>query len=171
MWRICKICKMCKTHFPSPNIFLLFLLHSLSHQNVTKFKVQCPHSISRICLSEEFGLLYTLRALSLPGLYATQLYPRYDMFITKNVQSLSLSSQGVFKISRQISSDWIWWGLQEVRYVKLHVFQIHWVPNLQQGWEKSFTKSHILGVGFASQMFTRLVVKNNGVLYECLCLI
>ena len=53
----------------------------------------------------------------------------------------------------------------------LHVFQIHWVPNLEQGWEKSFTKSHILGVGFASQMFTRLVVKNNGVIYECLCLI
>ena len=40
--------------FPSP----IFLLRSSSrYQNVMKSKVQCPHSISRTCLAQEFGLV------------------------------------------------------------------------------------------------------------------
>ena len=173
MWRMCKICKMCKTHFPSPNIFLLFLLRSLSHQNVAKFKVQCPHSISRIWLSQEFGLLYTLKPLSIPGLYANQLYPRYDMLSISSSLKMFKVCPYHHKVCSKFQGKLAVTESDEdyKRCDILHVFQIHWVPNLEQGWEKSFTKSHILGVGFASQMFTRLVVKNNGVIYECLCLI
>ena len=45
--------------FPSPNIFSLsFSVLYLINQNVIKTKVQCPHSNSRTCLAQEFGLVY-----------------------------------------------------------------------------------------------------------------
>ena len=41
--------------FPSP----IFLLRSSSrYQNVKMSKFQCPHSISRTCLAQEFGLVF-----------------------------------------------------------------------------------------------------------------
>ena len=43
--------------FPSP----IFLLRSSSrYQNVKMSKFQCPHSISRTCLAQEFGLVLDL---------------------------------------------------------------------------------------------------------------
>ena len=48
-----------KKYLSSPNNSLLFLLCSSSH-NVVKPKVHCPHSISRICSAQEFGLVFFL---------------------------------------------------------------------------------------------------------------
>ena len=43
--------------FPSP----IFLLRSSSrYQNVKMSKFQCPHSISRTCLAQEFGLVFNI---------------------------------------------------------------------------------------------------------------
>ena len=60
LWRMCWICRIFrKSFFTSPwniSTFYFSVLHLLN-QNVIKSKVQCPHSISRTCLAQEFGLV------------------------------------------------------------------------------------------------------------------
>ena len=66
--------------FPSP----IFLLRSSSrYQNVKMSKFQCPHSISRTCLAQEFGLVYAFLALFWPlyGLFG----PFLTLFNEKNI--------------------------------------------------------------------------------------
>ena len=47
-----------KQMFSFSKYFLPFLpIIYLMNQNVIKTKVQCPHSISRTCLAQEFGLV------------------------------------------------------------------------------------------------------------------
>ena len=35
------------------------LVPHLTNQNIMKSKIQCPHSISRTCLAQEFGLVFS----------------------------------------------------------------------------------------------------------------
>ena len=64
IWKLCKLCKIyeiCKKNpfFLLHEIFSSFsfsILHRLN-QNAVKSKVRCPHSISRTCLAQEFGLV------------------------------------------------------------------------------------------------------------------
>ena len=78
-----------------------------------------PFNLADLIIPRIWSTLHsetTFNTRSLCKSIVPQVWHVVNKFITKNVQSLSLSSKGVFKISRQISSDWIWWGLQEVRY-------------------------------------------------------
>ena len=75
--------------FPSP----IFLLHSSSrYQNVKMSKFQCPHSISRTCLAQEFGLVQLAALLSFAR----------NMFFSF---SLSLSPQVCLQLRLEIHSS------------------------------------------------------------------
>ena len=97
---------MVKMHNNSFSVFLplnfsssfLSVLH-LTHQNVMKSKVQCLHSISRTCLSQEFGLV-TLQESRPPKCFGKSwvfVQTKIFKFISEIDQIHKLNIRGVVK--------------------------------------------------------------------------
>ena len=85
-------------YFP-PFPFLIFLLRSSSHnQNVMESKVKCPHSISRTCLAQEFGLVFHFMIETLPKALRTQGLTALTNNIVASYTSTSLAYQHCLNI-------------------------------------------------------------------------